>query len=375
MAPRLIACRLVVVLLSLFAVGACAPRPVVRLDPAAAKVGTEQTMLYATTRNAGPGAGYGDKRNYDPSFGQVSVSVPPAHRPGYLEAGDGTPDPARYFTFTDARRYPSAARFRNRLAAAMKARGNRDVVLFVHGYNVNFAEGAMRLAQFMTDFDMNATPVYFSWSSAGKLLYYNHDRDAALFARDALQRTIEEIRRAGARSVTLVAHSMGAFLSMETLRQMAIQRPGWPARAIQMVVLISPDLNVSVFKAETRRIARLPQPFVIFTSDKDRALALSAFISGQKHQLGDIESIDDIAALPVTVINVTSFAEGRDFNHNIVGTSPALINLLKDSARLGAYVRSLQRQNVIEGTTAVVRRATEVLLNPAGKGMPAEMEE
>ncbi|GHD98274.1 hypothetical protein U879_11350 [Defluviimonas sp. 20V17] len=347
---------------------ACAPRPTVVVDPSAAHVGKIETVFFSTTRNLKPHGKFGDARIYDPHFGQVKVSIPPDRKPGTLEVSGRRIDPERFFTIAAETRYAGPTKFRAALATTLHRLppAKREVVLFVHGFNVNFAEGAFRLAQLMDDFKIGGVPLYFSWSSAANVLGYEHDRDSTLFARDALEKTIFAAKASGARSIILVAHSMGAFLAMEVLRDLAIRNPALPRRMIRAVVLISPDIDVSVFKSQAWRIGKMPQPFVIFVSNKDRALQLSAFLSGERDQLGNLSNVGKVADLPVTVFNVTKFSKGADLNHFTIGNSPALISLFKGRTGLNAFIQGDRsgRTGLIPGTVLAVQRATEVLLEP-----------
>jgi esterase/lipase superfamily enzyme len=59
-----------------------------------------------------------------------------------------------------------------------------------------------------------------------------------------------------------MAHSMGAWLVMETLRQMAI-RDGRVTAKVQNVILASPDLDVDVFATQWRGVGQ-PPPVSLF---------------------------------------------------------------------------------------------------------------
>ena len=87
---------------------------------------------------------------------------------------------------------------------------------------------------------MPGVAVHYSWPSAAEPLGYVYDRDSMMFARAGLEQLIREVIAAGATRVTLVAHSMGSFLTMETLRSMAL-RDGQIAAQVRGVVLIGRD--------------------------------------------------------------------------------------------------------------------------------------
>ena len=83
------------------------------------------------------------------------------------------------------------------------------------------------------------------------------------------------------------------LITMETLRQVAMTKDETLSR-ITSVALVSPDLDVELFRSQVRQIGKLPQPFLIFTSQKDKALRLSARISGVDTRLGNLENADRV---------------------------------------------------------------------------------
>lgn len=349
---------------------ACAPRGEIIVDPTAATVGTLRNVFVGTTRAIDPltgGLGV-DRLRGATSFARYDVSVPPDREVGKLTwpRGNAAPDPRTDFLTTDAAIYDGAAPFRRDLRAALVAepQGQRDAVVFVHGFNTTFAEGLYRIAQLSVDLDLPGVPVHYAWPSLGKPLGYVYDRDSAIFARDGLERLLDEVAAAGAERIVVVAHSMGSLLTMETLRQMAIRGTS-PARSrLAGVVLISPDLDVDVFHEQATAIGKLPQPFIIFTSSRDRALALSARLTGQRERLGNLANLDEVADLQVTVVDVAAFSVGA--GHFNVGNSPALIQLL---GRFGEVTQAYNadqavRAGLIPGVVLTVRDATAVILSP-----------
>ena len=111
-------------------------------------------------------------------------------------------------------------------AFARDKRGDRDAVIYVHGFNNTFSEGLYRIAQLSKDLDMPGVTAHYSWPSAGNPLGYVADRDSSLFARDGLERLMQEVVASGAERIVLVAHSMGSALTMEALRQIATGNRG-----------------------------------------------------------------------------------------------------------------------------------------------------
>jgi len=345
---------------------ACAPRGMITLVPGADQVGSSYRLFVATDRARVAKLGqFSSERAADLSFGRYTVSVPPAHEAGKIEWPRRTPDPGTDFVTTEETLFPSRQEFTGGIRSELASlpRGQRDALIFVHGYNNTFAEGLYRLAQMTHDYGLPGVVVHYSWPSAANPLGYAYDRDSVLFARDGLTGLISQLRAAGAERVMLVAHSVGALLSMEALRQMEIARTGSVRRAVDSVVLVSPDIDLDLFVSQARRIGALPQPFVIFTSKRDRALALSARLTGQRERVGNVTDPAELGSLDVTLIDVSNFSGDR-LGHFVAATSPALIAML---ANLSAYDASLQtdpgaRLGLIPGTVLTIQNVTQIIL-------------
>ena len=100
---------------------------------------------------------------------------------------------------------------------------NRDVLLFVHGFNNSLNDARLRLTQIVADASFGGVPVVFSWPSRREFLAYGGDREIATASRDSLEQVIRGLAAApGVERVHVLAHSMGTWLAMESLRQIAI---------------------------------------------------------------------------------------------------------------------------------------------------------
>ena len=171
--------------------------------------------------------------------------------------------------------------------------------------------------------------ILFSWPSAGDPRGYIYDRDSVLFARDGFEQLIRDLRARGQRKIFIMAHSMGGYLTMEALRQMALKGDRQVMDAISAVVLMSPDIDPDVFRQQAETIGRLPQPFVIMTSRKDRVLSAAELLTGRKPRLGRIESAEAVAGLDVSVLDLTGFDDGSAGGHMVAASSASAIQLLR----------------------------------------------
>ncbi len=351
--------------------GACAPRGAVSyVDPQDAANSTKREIFWATSRDIDPQtnrvtAGRAPGLN----FGRQTIAIPPAHEIGAVEwPGRQTPDPDKHFVTTSRSDFKDARSFSSAFNTALKPRSIRgqSVVVFVHGFNVNFPEGLYRLAQMAHDLDMQEQPVLFSWASGGTPLGYVYDRDSAAIARDRLVEFLRVLSDSNAREIVLVAHSMGSYLMMETLRQLAITGDKKLLGQIDGVFLLAPDIDVTLFRAQTAAIGTLPQPFVIYTSSKDQALGLSARITGQSARLGSLQDLSLIEDLPVSIIDGSNLEDGDSLRHGTAFTSPTMLNLVTSLPVVGEFIQE-DRNDLLEllpGQFTRLQRATGIVLRP-----------
>lgn len=350
----------------LICLAACTPRGVMVVVPPDKAEGPISTVFVGTTRGLDGAGVFSGGRSEALRFARYDVAIPPQREVGEIRYPvPRRPNVSIDFVTTDQRIYGADADFRRDLDIALAENG-REAIIFVHGFNNTFVEGLYRIAQLRHDLELPGVALHYSWPSAAEPLGYVYDRDSALFARRGLQALIRETMAAGATRITLVAHSMGSFLTMETLRDLA-QRDGGVMRQIRGVVLISPDIDVEVFRMQAMEIGKLPQPFVIFGSDRDRVLRLSALITGQQGRLGSLDDVGQIGDLDVTYLDVGAFSRGS--GHFVPGTSPALIRLL---GRIGEVDQAFGndaagRTGLLPGVVLTARSATRIILTPVAE--------
>ena len=325
--------RALVALLLCLTVAACADRSFTPVLPDALKVGQPVQVLTATSRNREQDGNFGYNRSETLSFLDLDVSIPPDHKVGTLEFAYARPNPRTQFTLAGQEHFSGPSAFVNHLRTdlARKPGGQREVTIFVHGFNTTHYEAAFRAAQLVHDIQLPGQIVLYSWPSRGKPLAYGYDYDSVLFARGGLEQLLRLVTRDGATKVLLVGHSMGSAVIMETLRTLDNRSPGWAGRNTSGVVLISPDLDVDVFRSQMDGLKTVPRPFVIFVSHQDRILNLSARLRGahERERLGTISDIAQISDLPVEIVDTTAYAKDAGSTHFTPATSPALISLLR----------------------------------------------
>ncbi len=354
-----------VLLIGLMLLMSCTPRGEFTAAPPDLGSAMPEAIFVGTSRLEGE-AGFTRERADVASFVRYDISIPPERKLGEVNwpPRSRKPDPQKDFLTMAATRFAAPTDFRLALRKAMDLRGQTDAVVYVHGFNNTMAEGVYRVAQMHHDLEVPGVAIHYAWPSRGSALGYVYDRDSALFARAGFEQLLSEVAASGTRDIVIVAHSMGGALVMETLRQMVLRGNQPVLSRVRGVVLLSPDLDVDVFRSQALEIGELPQPFVIFGSSKDRILNLSATISGSEERLGNLADLSRIADLKVTYYDTAAFDVGA--GHFNAGTSPALLSLFGGILGIDAAFRRDARSRVglFQGLVLTVRNATEIVLAP-----------
>jgi esterase/lipase superfamily enzyme len=306
----------------------CSSRPYGTLVVGTSTPGAGQVdLLVATTRAPvlePPGVMFGASRGRGLDFADIAVSIPPAsvRQPGDVPLPSSLPaNPERDFTILRADRM-DLAQAKASFDARVRRTPGRRVLIFVHGFNTRFEEAVYRFAQIVYDARVDVAPVLFTWPSGGNVTDYVYDRDSAMYSRDALEAVLQAlVKDQNVNSISILAHSMGNYLAIESLRQMSIRDHGLSPK-IQDVMLASPDIDVDVFRRQIAEIDAGPRPaqFTLFVSRDDRALGLSSFLARDSTRLGALDPSKEpyrsiLEKGRVEVVDLTGMASNDFTNH------------------------------------------------------------
>ncbi|MCC2097231.1 MAG: alpha/beta hydrolase [Hyphomicrobiales bacterium] len=295
-------------------------------------------MLVATTRSrrgATPGELFGGERARRLNFADIHISIPPDSRRkvGEVQWPSSLPgDPRTNFVTTYAQVFDQKAAlkvFHERL----KGTAHGSVLLFVHGYNTRFEEAVYRFAQIVHDSGTKAVPALFTWPSRGQLLAYTYDRESANYSRDALEAVLQAMAKDPAvKEISILAHSMGNWVTMEALRQMAI-RDKRIAPKIKNVMMAAPDVDIDVFGRQIAEIGQKRPPFTLFVSQDDKALAVSRRVWGSEARVGQVDPRKEpyrsmFERQRIAVIDLTDKASSDSVNHAKFATSPQVVRMI-----------------------------------------------
>jgi esterase/lipase superfamily enzyme len=264
-------------------------------------------------------------------FSLVTISVPPAHGAGIIERPSmRSEDRQRHFVVA-GRRNLDETTFQNELATHISGRvgSNRDILLFVHGFNTSLDEARYRLAQIVADGHFGGVPILFTWASNNNFLAYGSDKEHATASRDELEKVLHDLSQLpDVGRIHVLAHSMGAWLAMEALRQNAIAGHADLNGHLGEIMLAAPDLDLAVFAAQLARLG--PNAHVsVFVASNDRALSLSATFAGDRRlgalDLNQPEIRNEVARLGVKVYDLTSENDPDLLHHGAYANVPQVI--------------------------------------------------
>ena len=363
--------RIVGLICAALLIAGCTPRGAITLDANAGSIGSPEPMFVASSRMPdAEGPGFTRDAAQGLNFGRATVSVPPDRAPGTVTfPSGGRANPQTDFLTIDSARIANPAAFIRDINAALARQpaDQREIMVFVHGFNTNFAEGLYRQAQMRHDFKSPGLSLNYSWPSAANVRAYATDREAVLQARDDLEQLIDILTRTNTSRIILTGHSMGAFLVMEAMRQKAIRDAPGAFRKLQTVVLIAPDIDIAVFRRQARALEGHGVSIYVFSSSRDRALRVSAALRGTGERLGSISDVAAISDLPVTVIDLSDVASGDDaLGHFKVATSPVMIALIQGLRSYGTEILhdTAKKPGVLEAGVAVMQDVASAALQP-----------
>ncbi len=300
-------------------------------------------MLVATTRAAAasPGVMFSGQRGTATAYANIDVSLPPdavrtvgeVQWPKTLPGNPLVDFVTRRTAIIDQ---PAATAWVDR---EVKTTPHKQVLVFVHGFNNKFEDAVYRFAQIVHDSRTEAVPVLFTWPSKGAVLAYGYDRESVNYSRTQLEtllRSLTSDPQVG--EVSVLAHSLGNYLVLESLRQMAI-RDGKVSPKIRNVLLAAPDVDIDVARTQIMDMGPVKPQFSLFVSRDDKALAVSKDLFGSKARLGSVNPNAEpyrsqLAEERINVFDLTDLQSQDALGHNKFATSPDIVRLI--GARLAS---------------------------------------
>ncbi len=320
-----------------------------------------QTVFYVTDRKAtgetAPEDYFGSERSVNGvlSYGRAEVNIPYSHKTGRIE----TPwlkiralrDPRKH-VFVLKLLPTGEDQFFNEVAEF--GRGEGDVLVYVHGFNVSFDDAIVRAGQIAFDFGFSGAPIVFSWPSWDNVLGYNSDWGNVNWSTKHIALFLEALAaRTKGRKVHLVAHSMGSKGLLNALRLLAYSDK--TQEKFGTVLLCAPDFDAVLFREQiASEVKPLAALWVVYTSKKDIALIASEKLNMAPRLGRPVTYAEGYEIIDASEIEVTPWSVPETHSYYAV-KKVVLDDMVKAIAGLAASARGLNSKLVKAGTVWTFR--------------------
>ena len=187
----------------------------------------------------------------------------------------------------EAQYHHSVETLQKTVAERLKSSNQKDIILFVHGFNVSFKNAILGLNDVWHFGGRQAVPIAYSWpSGSGNLLGYFTDRESGEYTVYHFKETLRALySMPEVEKIHILAHSRGTDISTTALRELVIEARASgknPRKTLKVenLILAAPDLDYGV--VSQRLIAEKFGPafgqITIYTNENDSALGISQML-------------------------------------------------------------------------------------------------
>jgi len=294
-------------------------------------------LFFATDRQRSSAAGAPAFFGTEPAaanamtYGVCEVSIPRSHDMGELEGPsiwrlEFRQDIEKHVVLVaDTLKALDRSAFLREIEQKVSTSKDSDALVFVHGFNVSFEDAARRAGQIVYDLGFKGAAILYSWPSQGalSLTAYLKDGENAQLSTRPLQDLLNDLRlHSGARTVHIIAHSMGNRLVTAALANVATS--GTVAPRFRQVALLAPDVRAELFERLATSFRSAADRVTLYASSMDEALMASQKLNGYRRagQGGDnilvIAGVDSVDASAVNTSRLGLFHQYYADNRTIL---------------------------------------------------------
>jgi esterase/lipase superfamily enzyme len=297
-------------------------------------------VFYGTDRARGDDtpAGYFLGLRGAPTFGIARVSVPTLGRDlGKLTGPrwwrlEFAPDPAKHVILTEVQSLGRDA-FATGLKESLARADERDVLIFVHGYNVSFENAARRAAQISVDLKFSGRTLMYSWASAADPKQYTVDEETVDWSREHFEAFLKlALTEIGAREVHIIAHSMGNRALVKTLEWIKTWQLPAGAATLCQVIFAAPDIDRDRFVQLAATFKGCARRCTLYASSRDVALRTSKFVHGYPRagEAGEaLLIVDGVDTIDATLVDTSLVGLHHSYFSNERSILNDMFNLIK----------------------------------------------
>ncbi|UVO39032.1 alpha/beta hydrolase [Bradyrhizobium arachidis] len=266
-----------------------------------------------------------------PSYGVAEVSVPTRGRdlgeltgPSWWRL-EFSPNPEKHVILKSVGALGRGV-FVTSLKESLAAADSRDVLIFVHGYNVTFEDAARRAAQLAVDLKFAGRTLLYSWASAADTKKYTVDESTIDWSRDHFEAFLQlALGEIGAGKVHIIAHSMGNRAVINTLERVTSWQLPAGAAKLGQVIFAAPDIDRDRFVQLAARFKGCAARVTLYASSRDVALLASKFVHGYPRagEAGEVLTVvDGIDTIDASLVDTSLVG----LHHSYFGEKRSILN-------------------------------------------------
>lgn len=236
---------------------------------------------------------------------------------------------------------------------------DKNLLVFVHGFNVSHDMTLRRTAQLAEDLPFGGVLIAFDWASCAEepdlIINERYERDEVVAERYfwSLARLLANLKQSLPASTRLhvMAHSMGNRLTLRAINALvgyltptgrkpglfpsddtADRFPLWRSwiklqrPPIEEIVFAAPDVDAEEFQKFATNIAPLCRGMTLYTSDVDVALESSYHMNQQGYRAGDSRARIKVDGL--RVVRTSRVSRLDPLGHSYYGSDPQVLDNL-----------------------------------------------
>ena len=235
-------------------------------------------------------------------LGRALVTVPRTHQVPNIERPfairipyinvtiyEQAEDPKQHFTIQELKaltreEFIALARERDRRQRRLQGPGRGVRARLQHRASTT---RSIRTAQMAYDLKFDGAAFLYSWPSGSGLAGYDYDRESSEQAEPYLRDFIElVVKETGAKSVSVIAHSMGNMPLLRVLQALGPSLP--PGVRLNQVILAAPDVDRNLFENLAANLRQYGRGITLYCSANDRAMEAARRVAGGIPRAGDV---------------------------------------------------------------------------------------
>lgn len=278
-------------------------------------------VFYGTDRDHEPNPkrfSYNADRAHRLELGRALVTVPKIYQVPQVERPwairipyfdvtiyEQAEDPKKHFTLQEIKSLTKNDFLRLARARLAGSKTFKDhAIVFVHGYDTSFDNALYRTAQIAYDLHFDGAPFVYSWPSGGAVASYTYDRESAEGSEPYLRQFLDlVVKETGAKTISVIAHSMGNKALLDVLKDMNSAAP--KGVVVSQVILAAPDVDADNFANLAQQIKGFAKGVTLYAAANDRALLVSRNFWGH-YRAGDVPATGPLVVAGVDTIDVTA---------------------------------------------------------------------